>query len=90
MRFTVPSSVECTCSLDDSAMLAEMGLTRIGRDGRKRLILEGSEQTFRSIVQTCMLMAEDHGAEDASQGMYYTNNAAQWARRQTAKLTRTS
>lgn len=85
MKFAVPTSVVCTCSLDDPGMLREMGLVEVGHDGRKRLVLEGPETAYRSIIETCILMADDHGAEDASQGMYYTNNARAWAKRQKAR-----
>ena len=45
-------------------------------------MLEGPEKAYQSIIETCILMADDHGADDARDGMYYTNNARAWAKRQ--------
>jgi hypothetical protein len=83
VKFTVPSSVECTGSLDDPQMQREMGLTCLGRDGRKRLILEGSPAARASVIDSTLNLAGDHVAEDPYDTL--SRNALVWAKREAAR-----
>lgn len=81
MRFTVPPSVVCTCSLDDSLMRKELGLTHVATDRRHRYVLEGEPRAFVNVIDTCLHMAADHGFEDPP-----AYAAAKWANRQVPRV----
>jgi hypothetical protein len=80
VRFAVPSSVEETCSLDDSLLQREMGLRFIESDKRGRAVFEGSVGAFVAVIDTVLHMAADHGDEDPA-----ARNARAWAKREGAR-----
>ena len=82
VRFTAPTSVQCTANLDDRGTLRELGLTELGTDKRGRLRLEAPDlRGFLNVIDTCINMGRDHGDEDP-----YARNALKWADREAAKL----
>ena len=86
MRFALPQSALMCASLDDSVMQRSYGITFVEVDKRKRWVFEGPSEAFIEIVDHCIHMDADHGAEDASMGSHYTRTAGRWAQAQAAKL----